>query len=183
MLNYKNVNWKGIKYNSLENMKCIRVADTFRISSKISGNFNNCNFVCDYSLETTLNWEVKNFEIEFVTNECDKKFIGKNYNGKWVINGIEEALYNNVTFIDISLTPFTNTLPIKNINFEKNIEQNISVIYLDVLGSNISLVQQAYKKITDTKFSYKNFQSNFETDILVDNDGFVLDYPNLFKRV
>jgi uncharacterized protein len=84
--------------------------------------------------------------------------------------------------IDIPLTPFTNTLPVSRLNLKNGEEQRIKVIYLDILEATIRPVQQKYTRLSPTVYHYENIPNDFEADITVDDRGFVVDYPSLFRR-
>ena len=85
--------------------------------------------------------------------------------------------------IDISLTPFTNSLPINRLQLQVNEVQYIKVLYIDILGRTIRSVVQQYTKISDHKYQYENVPNDFEAVITVDEWGIVTEYPGLFVRL
>ncbi len=43
---------------------------------------------------------------------------------------------------------------------------------------------QAYTRLADRRYLFENLDgSDFRTELLVDDDGIVVDYPDLFQRV
>lgn len=44
-------------------------------------------------------------------------------------------------------------------------------------------VNQKYKRLSNNKYKYENIPNDFEAVILVDQEGFIIDYPGLFKRI
>lgn len=89
--------------------------------------------------------------------------------------------------VDISATPFTNTLPIRRLNLAFGASANIAVVYLKVPEMTIQPVEQRYtylEKTANTQtYLYDGLTSNFQAEIPVDQDGLVLDYPQLFRRI
>ena len=64
---------------------------------------------------------------------------------------------------------------------EKEDEQ-IKVLYVDVLGRKMMPVLQKYTKLSPTDYKYENVPNNFESVISVDDLGLVVKYPGLFTR-
>jgi hypothetical protein len=56
------------------------------------------------------------------------------------------------------------------------------VIYLDLLEQRFSPVKQKYIRLSDIFYHYENIPNDFEAKIEVDEQGFVVDYPELFVR-
>ena len=89
--------------------------------------------------------------------------------------------------VDISTTPFTNTLPIRRLKLALGASANIPVVYLQVPEMTIEPVEQRYAYLEQTAttqtYLYDGLTSNFQAAISVDQDGLVLDYPQLFRRI
>ena len=85
--------------------------------------------------------------------------------------------------IDISGTPFTNTLPIRR-NRDWVIGEprrfNMAWVPLDTLEPFQD--GQIYTPLGDNRWRYQAADGSFEAEILVDDDGLVVDYPGLFRR-
>lgn len=175
--------WKGILYNSLEYFQLSENGNAILAKSKIIGTHENQFYLVEYFLMIDKEWNVLSFEIEFEVNNKKKKFSGVKMNNEWVINGKIDPLYSGFEFIDISLTPFTNTLPIRKLRLSHRQEKEINVIYLNILEDYIKPVKQKYRKNSELKFRYENIPNDFEADIEVDELGLVIFYPSLFERV
>ena len=175
--------WKGIYYNSLEYFQLSEMEDTFLAKSKIIGAYEDKSYLVEYILKIDKKWEVLSFKIEFEINNVRKKLSGLKKNNDWTINGNANPPFSGFTFIDISLTPFTNTLPIRNLRLNQGQEKEIEVIYIDILGNDIRPARQKYRRNTDVNFRYENIPNDFEADIDVDEDGLVVYYPSLFERI
>ncbi|HEX8246616.1 MAG TPA: putative glycolipid-binding domain-containing protein [Pyrinomonadaceae bacterium] len=87
--------------------------------------------------------------------------------------------------IDISATPFTNTLPIKRLAPESGESVDISVVYFLVPEMIIKRSEQRYSRLEKDsyRFEEKGLFDGFSADLTFDEDGLVIDYPNLFRRV
>lgn len=174
--------WKGILYNSLEYLKWIEKRDGFEANSKIIGSYQNDTYAVDYRLLISSEWEVWRFGIEYEVNDVRKKITGEKAGAEWKLNGFVDPRYSNFFFIDISLTPFTNTLPIRNLRLDVGQEQEIDVIYINILENDVLPVKQRYRKEKDGLFRFQTVPNDFEATISVDELGLVIFYPLLFER-
>jgi hypothetical protein len=179
----KTIIWKGIFYNSLEYFKLTKQQGAFIVKSKIIGTYADKMYAVEYNLLIDSEWRVQNFGIEYDINNVKEKIVGEKRNNEWKINGLINTSYTNFNFIDISLTPFTNTLAIRNLNLGISQEQEIDVIYINILDNYTKHVKQKYRKLSDRIYRYENVPNDFEADISVDEFGLVILYPLLFERL
>jgi hypothetical protein len=148
------------------------------ITSKKKGDFAvKYTIVCDSS------WRVRTFTIELVDTE-KKLTLESDGLGRWSgDSGVIEKL-NGAIDIDISATPFTNTLPIRRLKLKENQTKEILVVYITLPGLNVSTDLQRYTcLIPNKRYRYESVDSDFVQEIEVDRHGLVLMYPGLFKRL
>ncbi len=139
------------------------------------------HIVCD------VNWNMERVKIQDLLNNRVIDLVRKT-NGDWADEKAHaiEALHG-CTEVDIMVTPFTNTLPIRRLNLAVGESKEISVVYVSVSDLNISKLNQRYTYLSKLKdgggYKYENLGSGFSSDITVDADGLVLDYPGIFRRI
>jgi hypothetical protein len=89
--------------------------------------------------------------------------------------------------VDISVTPFTNTLPIRRLGLAPTESAELLVAYFEGTELQAWPEPQQYtcleKSYGGGLYRFLSLDGGFTTDLLVDADGLVLDYPGLFKRV
>lgn len=179
----KTLIWKGIYYQSLEYFNLSTKEESYRAESKIIGCHEDNMYTLDYRILIDENWIVQDFLIESEINKVKRTFSGKRNQNQWEINGVVHSEYNNFKFIDISLTPFTNTLPVNNLKLSESSSQKIDVMYIDVLQHHIKPVQQQYTRTAVNKYLYENIEIDFKAEISVDESGLVTNYPELFEKI
>ena len=178
-----NILWTGIAYHSREHCVLTNNDESIDVSSVIVGAHDDKIYRVDYSIKTNRNWECIFFELTIQLS--DKKEI-INYHsdgrGNWTKNGAPVNEFKGCIDIDISLTPFTNSLPINRLEWELNKPLQINVMFLDILSHKIIPVQQRYTKLSNTEYKFENVPNDFEAVITVDESGIVVNYPELFVR-
>lgn len=86
--------------------------------------------------------------------------------------------------IDISGTPFTNTLPIlRNRNWVIGEPRRFDMAWVPLDTLEPFKDGQIYTPLGDGKWRFEAADGSFEAEITVDEDGLVVDYPGLFRRV
>jgi hypothetical protein len=89
--------------------------------------------------------------------------------------------------VDIMLTPLTNTLPIRRLQLAPGESREISVVYIVAPDLSIRPFRQRYTRLDDAdggqRFRYESLEGGFTAVLPVDDDGFVVDYPGIWRRV
>jgi hypothetical protein len=108
--------------------------------------------------------------------------------GHWTnAEGVAYSHLDGCLDLDISCTPFTNTLPIRRLALTPGESADLLVAYIAIPELSIRPMQQRYTCLSRTAsggiYRYENMESNFTADLPVDAQGLVVDYPGIWKRV
>lgn len=178
----RNIVWKGLEYESLEN--CIVHYQSHRIlvRSCILGIANEQPFKVDYRLSLDHSWRTLNVDVVIQT---DNTFTSRQYTtngrGQWYINNAPLPEMDGCEDVDISLTPLTNTLPIRRLNLKTDERQQINVLYIDVLQRDIRPETQYYTCLGPDRYLFETGDGGFKAEIETDEQLWVKRYPNLFE--
>jgi hypothetical protein len=176
--------WKGIEYDSLEHCMVQEIATGAEINAVIVGRSSNIIYRVEYRFRTNHDWQVLHAEIKTHLNDAEQHIVlSTDGVGDWMMNGGMAPEFAGCTDIDIALTPFTNTLPIKRLKLAVAKEAEVQVVYFDMLEGIVKPVQQRYTRVTEHSYHYENIPNDFEADIRIDDHGLVVDYPGLFQRI
>ena len=178
-----NILWAGLEYNSLENCLVKLTHEGTHINSTIVGEYESKIYTVVYRLITNENWETICMDIEWQhSNKKESQKFESDGTGNWIVNGKAASQFKDCIDVDLSLSPFTNSLPINRLKLGTGESCQISVIYFDLLRDEIGPAHQNYTKLSSRKFKYENLPNDFEAEVSVDDSGLVVDYPKLFVR-
>ena len=89
--------------------------------------------------------------------------------------------------VDILASPFTNTIALRRLGLAQGETALISVAFLSVPEMTMKAVQQRYtflqKGTQQSMYRYESLSSGIMTELPVDPDGLVIEYPNSFRRL
>ena len=85
--------------------------------------------------------------------------------------------------VDISVTPFTNTIPIRRLDLQPGQSETIHVTYINIETLAVEPWEQRYTRIEPGRVRYESVTSGFSRELEVDEDGLVRNYPGIFTRV
>ncbi|MCZ4245804.1 putative glycolipid-binding domain-containing protein [Pedobacter punctiformis] len=174
--------WKG--QDSIENFLFNATENGYTAIGFVNGMDDHQPFCIRYKINISKDWKVKDIEIQSLTDEKKRVFLSTDLNGNWYNENNKHCPeFNGCNDIDISLTPFTNTLPINRLGEKLKNRTRIEVVYFKLPEFEIRKVIQYYSLLKPGLFKYEGVLKDFTADLPVDDDGFVIHYPDLFERI
>ncbi|EZH66562.1 hypothetical protein DH09_11610 [Bacillaceae bacterium JMAK1] len=137
-----------------------------------------------YCIQLNQNWVTTEVNIE-IDNQNRLK-IHSDGNGNWFNeDGAPLENLRGAIDVDFSATPFSNTLPINRESWNVGDEKKFEMVYITFPELEVMKVKQSYKYIKTLEGNrYYDYECRgYQTEIRVDRDGFVLDYPNVFQKI
>lgn len=177
--------WNGLLNETEEHCAVNYLDKGIMVRSEIEGWAGGKPVYLDYTIKLDIHWNVLEFEVIFHISDVEHiHYFKKDSSGNWTdSSGNEYPDFEGCQYIDISLTPFTNSLPINGLNLAVSQSHEFDLVYIDVMKNTIRKDQQRYTRIGSNSYRFENDSSNFTANIEVDNEGFVIHYPNLFDMI
>lgn len=107
--------------------------------------------------------------------------------------GAEIAALRGCLDVDVSLTPFTNTLAIRRLGLGPGESADLRAVYVEIDGSStpaagcvVQAVRQRYTRLASgegRRYRYESLESGFAAELDVDGAGFVVHYPDCWRLV
>ncbi|WP_250453451.1 putative glycolipid-binding domain-containing protein [Caballeronia sp. ATUFL_M2_KS44] len=190
----KTVRWSQQDGTGLEHLVLDTRADGIVIESAVVGENDGEAFGLMYRIECNMQWEVTRLAVRLAggialdLRRSDRSDDNEGAPHVWTdAEGTPQEMLNGCIDVDIMATPFTNTLPIRRLQLQPGERRVIRVVYVSVPSMTVSAVDQAYTCIAREKahwrYRFEGLDTGFEAEITTDDDGFVTDYPSLFRRI
>lgn len=181
----KSILWEGIQNDTDEHCAVNFLDDAIMVRSEIEGWAHGIPVYADYTLRLDKLWNVLEFDIDFHVRDTQHHYhLLRDEESNWTdASGKTYPEFKGCKYIDISLTPFTNSLPINGLFLPHGESAQIDLVYVDIIANEIRKDHQKYTKAGHHNYHFENDGGNFTADIHVDNDGFVTHYPELFNMI
>ncbi len=138
-------------------------------------------FGCRYRVRCTSDWRFRSLVVEVVGG--GRLRLDRHETEGWRHNGAPCPALAAAAEIDLSITPFTNTLPIRRLGLGLGRSAEIVTAYVSFPSLRVETDGQRYTRLGPTTYRYDSLDSDFVRDIEVDEDGLVVTYPGLFERI
>ena len=137
------------------------------------------NFNIRYKVHTDLNWRILQVSIEEVKRPWLSLKISRGLDDLWYNRfGIELTALAGCQELDISVTPFTNSIAVQKISNE--MQRRSKAIHIRIPEFDFEVVEQVYTPLGLGRVKYENLTSKFSAELLVDEFGLIADYPGQF---
>lgn len=139
-----------------------------------------------YVLRCDPDWCIREVTVAVAQPGFDQRMLRLTSDGKgqWTDEvGTALPTFDGCIDIDISATPFTNTLPIRRQDLELGQVEPIRVLFINIPTLEIEPWNQRYTGLATNRVRYESIGSDFVRDLKIDVDGLVVEYPGLFHRV
>lgn len=180
----RHIIWKGLQTLSLEYCTITSGSKQITIQSVVLGLGESVPFSLRYLVNLTADWRVLSAEINIaLAGKEETVRLRHDEYDSWFQNDMEKKEFKGCQVLDISLTPFTNSLVICSRSFVTGEPQKIKTVYIDILEQKITAKEQAYTSFADSTFQFENTDDDFKVVIEVVPPGLVSFYPGLFEMV
>lgn len=180
-----NVIWKPATGVGYEHLSIREGSNRIHVNSMVIGRLDDASITrIQYEMVLDSNWVTREVSLAIMGEE-GALHLSSDGKGNWT-NEVGEPIPElfGCIDIDISCTPFTNTLPIRRLSYAPWEPQSIQVVYFLAHELTYRQVQQQYTLLESNGDSsvYRYQAGTFVENITVDTNGLVLNYPDLFIR-
>src|SRR5579885_2727640 len=178
----KVVVWKAVEHHGLEHLMVEEVQDRLYAHGDVISVENGAAFHLHYTVKCDNSFTVREVNMTLESDTPTGRLsLRSNRHGNW--SGDRQTPLpelDGCIDIDISATPFTNTLPIRRIQWQVGQSEEFRMVYILVPDLKVSVMRQRYTCLAKTDqgatFRYENVDDDFKADITVDSDGLVVHY-------
>lgn len=177
--------WRPATGVGYEHLKIREGANRVHINSLVIGMLDDVTLTrIQYEIVLDSNWVTREVSMGIMGEE-GALHLSTDGKGNWT-NEVGEPIPElfGCIDIDISCTPFTNTLPIRRLSYSPREAQSIQVAYFSAHELTYRQVEQQYTLLESKGDSsvYQYRAGAFVENITVDTNGLVVNYPDLFIR-
>jgi uncharacterized protein len=182
--------WQPWRGPGLEHLRLLQKQEGIVADGLILGVQEQGPFRLHYTIHCDSQWRLRSVHMSLLPGLPSSLHLLTDGEGTWTTSE-GEALpsLQGCLDVDISATPFTNTLPIRRLALQPGSTATLNIVYMAVPQMQVEVTQQRYTCLAVTpsggQYRFESLEqgvSTFTADLPVDQEGLVLDYPELFRR-
>jgi uncharacterized protein len=183
----REVMWAPWEGPGLEHLRLVTSDDGVVANGLVIGLEAGRPFRIGYEVRCDERWRVREVWVATPDSERPVLELLADGEGHWKRGGGEPMPeLDGCIDVDISATPFTNTLPIRRLGLQPGKSTDVDIAYIRVPELLVGPERQRYGCLevrTDSgHYRFEALPSGFTASLPVDGDGLVIDYPGLFRR-
>lgn len=178
------VRWQSWSREDMEHLELKYEKTGIKADSVLTGTACNERFAARYQMSCLPDWTMQNVIVETI-GKAGILELSSDGSGNWT-DASQNSLpkLEGVIDIDISATPFTNSLPIRRLNMLDRESTDIAVAYVSLPELSVSIEQQRYTCIEKgRRYRFESLNGDFSRILEIDRNGLVIIYPGLFRRL
>ena len=176
--------WRAEEDDGLEHLVLEEGPEGLVAEAAVLGRSDGEAFAACYRIACDRLWRVRQLEVRIIASPRRLQLVADG-EGRWSDgSGASLEVLNGAIDVDLSASPFTNTLPIRRLQLEAGQSAEIVTAYVRFPELAVSADGQRYTCLEPMRrYRYESLDSDFVREIEVDADGLVVRYPGLFTRV
>jgi hypothetical protein len=172
--------WEGFE-TGIEHLDIRREGSGIVAAGVLTGSDEDGSYGLFYELVIDDGWRVRDAKL-FLTSG-PRLHLESDGRGSWRANGQGRPDLQGCIDIDIQASPVTNTLPVRRLALDRAQGADIRVAYIRVPSLAVEPVRQRYTALEPgSLYRFESLEGAFKADLPVDQEGFVMNYPRLFRR-
>jgi len=101
--------------------------------------------------------------------------------GTWTVNGVEVPGLAGLLDLDLGFTPATNLFPLRRLGLEVGESADAPAAWLDDDRWTLLRLAQRYERRDQSHYWYESPSTGYQGLLTVGDDGFVREYPGLWR--
>lgn len=175
--------WQEWSGRGIEHLVLRERLDGIVAEGVISATVDAQHFAVLYRIECDTGWRVTTIHARVIGADAAIDLKSDGAGRWWEGTGLARPDLEGAIDVDLSVTPFTNTLPIRRLDLAEGQHADIRVVYLSLPDLNLTIDRQRYTCLKKDQYRYESLDSDFTRNIDIDADGLIVTYPDLFRRI
>jgi len=167
--------WAALEDRGFEHL-LLSLSPTIKADGIIVRDNGETSYRAQYTIECDSAWRVRQVDI------TGKVILTSDGAGHWRDASSPLPALDGCFDVDILASPFTNTLAIRRLQLDEGASATINIVFIDPRDGQFHRSTQRYTRTHERMYHYASLESGFESDLPVDDDGLLIEYPGYFRR-
>ena len=175
--------WRCLLWPGAEYFNLWREDDGWRLDGAVAMALDGYPTHVHYHVICDVQWHTRRVEVEMKTGATTRMLnIHIDEKQRWYIGGEEIWAVRGCYDVDLSLTPSTNTLPIRRLNLAVGENADVTAAWVLFPEMTVRPLAQKYTHLERSRYWYQSELGDTIWDIEVDELELVRRYANAWER-
>jgi uncharacterized protein len=176
--------WKSLLQDGRDYCGLWHTAEGWLIKGTVVGVLKDQRpMLASYEISCDENWLTHRVQVErTIGSDVKTLSLSVENRGVWRSLGQELRDIHGCNDVDLALTPATNTLPIRRLNFRVGSSESVIAAWVKFPELTVEPLSQRYTRLRKDTYRYES-NTGFSAEIVVDDLGLVTTYPGGWERI
>jgi hypothetical protein len=178
------VAWKNLPMNGTDYCALWHTAKGWLLKGTAIGVLKDQRpMLANYEVHCDENWLTHRVHVERTIGKDTKTLsLTVENSGLWCCSGQDVAEVRGCLDVDLSVTPATNTLPIRRLDLGIGKSESVTAAWIKFPELELQPLSQLYTRTAENIYRYES-HTGFSAEIMVDDLGLVTAYPRGWERM
>ncbi|MEP6493933.1 MAG: putative glycolipid-binding domain-containing protein [bacterium] len=136
----------------------------------------------DYLIDCDAMWTTRAVQIHGHINGAPADLeLSRMSDGTWYANGTIVPALQHCIDVDLGFSPATNLLPIRRLGLAVGDRAAVRAAWVRFPQLTVEVLEQEYARTGPVTYHYESAGGVFRRELSVNSDGFVIEYPGLWR--
>jgi uncharacterized protein len=175
--------WKNLLINGTDYCALWHTAEGWLLKGTVVGVLEDRPTLANYEVHCDENWRTQRVHVERTSgNDTKALSLSVEKGGLWRGSKNELQAVRGCLDIDLSVTPATDTLPIRRLNLGIGQSESVSAAWVRFPELTVQQLSQRYTRTGEDVYRYES-NTGFSTEIVIDDFGLVVTYHGGWERI
>ncbi|HEX5758459.1 MAG TPA: putative glycolipid-binding domain-containing protein [Thermoanaerobaculia bacterium] len=175
--------WRRLDVPGLEHFRLSAGAAGPRLAGTILLAHAGAPLHVEYEIECAADWRTRRVTVLMAHGGAARRMeLDADGDGRWRSGGAELPAVAGCRDVDLSLTPATNTLPLRRLPLAIGESREVAAAWVLFPELEVRRLTQTYTRLDAQRLHYAS-DTGFSTEIEVDDGDLVVRYPPFWERV
>jgi uncharacterized protein len=176
--------WRGLDELSLQHFRLQEYSGGYLLNGRILSILDQRPAETFYVIMCDRGWRTQEAHVGVINGEETSQFqIRRDEQNQWFRDGERISSLDGMVDIDLSISPATNTLPIRRLALEIGESRAVDAAWMRFPELTLERLEQRYTRLDARRYRYESGGGSFTAEIEVDDNGVVARYSDLWERV
>jgi hypothetical protein len=175
--------WEWRRGTGLERFELLRAGSGWVLRGTILVAPETEAFQASYEVSCDGTWNTQAVEVQLRGASAERSLRLEAADGHWYHGGREQESLGGCLDVDLGWSPSTNTLPIRRLGLEVGSSRAVTAAWIRFPELTLEPLSQEYCRLAERRYRYASAGGGFVAEIEVDDQGLVVDYAGVWRRV